>query len=115
MQEDDFWTRLECRLTQEMGQLDECRALGMWCDGLRPEQYALRGPGRHIQGECWIGLGPRNQETWQFRLVLKDHLSKRSEIYWPYFLPPDGVTGWLRVFPKQRFLEIAPRAGRHVS
>ena len=112
MLEDEYWEILEYRISLEMKRVPESRALGLWCDGFMPEEYILSGAGRHIRGMCWIGLGSKKQEQWRFKLILKDHISKHSEIYWSYFMPPDNVSGWLRVFPKEKYLEIDPRAGK---
>ena len=112
MLEEEYWSSLEYRLCGEMIEMPDCRALGLWCDGIKPREFVLTGASRHVRGTCWIGFGPKDMQQWQFKLVLKGHISKASEIHWPYYMPPADVTGWLRVFPKERRIEIEPRAGR---
>lgn len=112
MLEADYWEHLEYRLCNEMYQRPGCKVLGLWCDGIEPLDYILSGSGRHIRGRCWLGLGATKQERWDFKLILKDHISNANDIYWPYFMPPDDVTGWLRIFPDEQHLKINPRAGK---
>ena len=113
--ENEYWLCLEFRICEELMRTAEGRQLGLWCDGFEPMEYVPRGPGRHVNGRCWIGDGSGGQEKWRFKLLLKDHLSKREEIPWDTFLPPDNRTGWVRVDPHEKLLEIEPRAGRPAS
>ena len=106
--EESFWTLLMFHVSGGLQLLPECSRLGMWCDGFDPEEFVLRGPGRHVSGRCCM-VFRKHEENWRFRLALKDHLSRRDEIPWEYFLPRENAKGWLHVFPLSRSIEIATR------
>jgi hypothetical protein len=106
--EADFWARLEFRLCREFDGYEEWRKLGLWCDGIYAGLVALDSSPQVIEGEAWIGLGPRNQERWSFRLTLPERVDRRSEIEWTGLLPADDVTRWLSVDREAGHLEINP-------
>jgi hypothetical protein len=63
-----------------------------------------------IEGEAWIGIGPRDQERWSFRLTLPDRIDRRADIEWSRLLPPADVTRWLSVDRDGRHLGSDPGA-----
>lgn len=71
----------------------------------------LRGPGRHVAGDVWIGYGAGGMECWTFRLLVGDHVHDRDAIPWAKLLPRDGHIGWLHVDVKHKALTVDPRAG----
>ena len=108
MDEASFWDALEYRVSREMAGVAECRRLGMWCDGFLAQRDDFDAvPGR-ILGRVWIGLGPRNQESWTFRLLLPASVSSRDRIRWPALLPEDGDTQWLGLDMARKHLIVAP-------
>jgi hypothetical protein len=68
--ERQFWSSLEYRVSREMSGIEECRKVGLWCDGLVPEEYALDSTPASISGRTWIGSGRRQQEQWTFTVLL---------------------------------------------
>jgi len=108
MSEQDFWLRLEYRLCHEMAGNAEWQELGLWCDGIYPGVFDLGASAPVIEGESWIGLGPRDQERWSFRLFLPQAVEARSEIEWAQLLPPDDVTGWLTIDREAKTMELTP-------
>ncbi len=109
-EERGFWEALEFRVSRELHHLPAARALGLWCDGFTPREYVLRGPGRHVAGDCWIGLGDRDQQEWTFRFFLEDHIPRREDIPWERFLPPEDHHGWLSFDPRAKHLDMRPPA-----
>jgi hypothetical protein len=108
--ETEFWERLEFRVCREMDGFEECRGLGLWCDGFIPEQYVLDcSPGR-ITGRVWIGFGRRTQEAWRFKLILQSWPASPKDIIWSELLPADDITGWLAVNTVEKRLELNPGA-----
>ena len=111
MNEDEFWPRLERRLTQEFSGLDSPRLRFLWCDGFVPEEYRLSGDSPVVQGKVWIGgQKSRRQESWEFVLRLPIDTSGREEVDWSSVLPVEGVTGWLSPDPDRKLLEMEPAA-----
>jgi hypothetical protein len=106
--EDDFWIRLEFRLCREFDGYDEWRKLGLWCDGLHPNVFRLDSSPQEIEGEAWIGMGPKHQERWSFRLVLPTPVHNRAEIDWSSLLPPEDSTRWVAVKAGAKCLELDP-------
>jgi len=92
-----------------MDSMPDCRRLGLWCDGFIPEQYLLDRVPHRITGVAWIGIGPRNQEEWNFSLVLPLPASSRGEINWAALLPPPEAKGWLVVAPEKKQIEVKLR------
>ena len=109
--EEEFWGRLEYRVSREMSGNKDCQRLGLWCDGFVPEQYVLDSSPCYIAGQAWIGLGPgTHQEKWQFKLILRSSPASREGISWSELLPADEVTRWLTVDPEEKRFEIEPGA-----
>lgn len=108
MDEADFWGHLEYRLCRELRTLEDCRRLGLWCDGFIPEGYVLDAPAPEIHGRVWIGLGPRQQEQWTFRVALARPAAAREAIAWATLCPANDVTNWLRVDIEAQHLDIDP-------
>ncbi len=106
--ETDFWQRLEFRLCREMAGNREWAALGLWCDGIRPDTIGLNSTPQIIEGKAWVGIGPKHQEEWSFGMVLPTRVEHRSQIDWDALLPPDDVTGWMSVDRERRRLELEP-------
>lgn len=104
--EADCWDALEDRVTREMDGVDECRRVGMWCDGFIAHTVDLdASPGRICGQAC--GLGPRSQEAWMFELLLPVSAASRDEIRWSELLPPEHVTQWLSVDHRRKHLVVA--------
>ena len=64
--EQDFWSRLEWWTCERLEQDAKASSRGLWCDGFIPLDY---GP-NEIAGKIWLGIGPRNQVEWTFKLEL---------------------------------------------
>lgn len=108
MTESDFWLRLEFRLCREMDGNRDWQRLGLWCDGIYPQVFQLESPEPVIEGEAWIGLGPKGQEQWSFRLVLPQAVEDRAAIAWDRVLPAADVTGWLSLDRERREMKLEP-------
>ena len=106
--EESFWAALEYRVSREMAGVDECRRLGMWCDGFIAETVDLDASPNRICGQAWVGLGPGNQEAWTFELLLPATVASREQVPWSELLPADGVTQWLRIDSERKHLVVAP-------
>lgn len=115
MDEAQFWVSLEYRVCREMEGLEDCRRLGLWCDGFSPYDWLRGGTHRSLRGGVWIGEGPRNQELWSFELFVPNGFEEIGEIDWRDLLPADDVTGWLAVDADERRLEIWPSKAVSVS
>ena len=109
MTEDEFWPRLEFRVSAEFRGMEEDALRFLWCDGFVPQDYALDGPVPAIRGRAWIG---NRQEEWGFVLLLPPGEMDRSSFDWSCLLPAADVTGWLSADPLGRRLEIEPAAAR---
>ncbi len=107
MEEPEFWSRLEYRVSHEMSAVAECRRIGLWCDGFIAETYLLQDSTPSIQGRAWIGIGSA-QEQWHFALFLDSPVDNRGAVQWSGLLPGDGVTGWLTVTPEEKRIEMHP-------
>jgi hypothetical protein len=107
MNEEDYWRALEMRVSREMADIEECKRLGMWCDGLIAHTFDLKSDPARIRGRAWIGFGSR-QEAWTFDLLLPAAVSAREQIDWAQLLPADDVTAWLSVDLKRKHLVMAP-------
>lgn len=107
--ESDYWTALEFRVSREFAELPENHLRFLWCDGFSPERYLLDGPSPSISGRAWIGNGP-NQEQWEFTLFLDRPAGSRSEVDWAALLPSENATRWLAVDPLGKRIQIEPSA-----
>lgn len=108
MNENDFWSSLEYRVSRGMLGIEECRKAGLWCDGFIPEEYELDSNSPVIRGRAWIGRGPRDQEQWTLAVLLSATAEGRDQVPWTSLLLPADVTGWLSVRWNEKHLEIEP-------
>ncbi|GIF72649.1 hypothetical protein [Asanoa siamensis] len=104
MNEDDFWLRLEYRVSAEFRGFTDKDLRQFWCDGFVPEEYDLLAERPCIRGMAWCG--PTGQDTWTFVLFLNPTVRHRDEIDWATLLPSDESTGWLTPDPTSRSLTI---------
>ncbi len=109
MDEPSFWDHLEYRVSREFAGMREKHLQGMWCDGFVPVQYILDDPSPHIAGVAWICFGLK-QEEWRFTLILPRAVNTPEEIDWAAILPPDNVTRWITLDPKEKQIHIEPSA-----
>lgn len=103
---DDFWTSLEYRVCREMHGVDECRAVGMWCDGIIASVVHREEDPVRVSGQAWVGLGPTQQEAWAFELLLPAGVDP-DEVGRVDMVPPDDVTGWLTIDRTAKRLVVA--------
>ncbi|WP_127501969.1 hypothetical protein [Actinoplanes solisilvae] len=106
MEEQDFWVRLEYRISAEFTGFDDKQLRWFWCDGLIPEEYDLAGSAPSIRGRAWCGAD--GQDRWRFTLILAPGTGTRERIDWPALLPGDRLTGWLSPDPEARTMIIDP-------
>jgi hypothetical protein len=62
--EEDFWSRLEFRITRELSGFEDRQLRACWCDGLVADEYELHGAQPRIRGRA--RCGPSGQERWTF-------------------------------------------------
>ena len=108
MTEPKFWAHLEQRVCREFDGLEEYRRRGLWCDGFVPKEYSLESKTAHVSGHVWIGIGPREHEKWEFTLHMTGPVADREGIPWSDLLPPEEVTGWMKVDAAGRRMAIEP-------
>ncbi|GAA1642645.1 hypothetical protein [Actinoplanes couchii] len=104
MDEQDFWVRLEYRVTAEFRKIADERLRRHWCDGMIAEDYDFGGPRPSVSGRAWCG--DSGQEQWRFVLVLPVGIGSSEQVDWAALLPGDEVTGWLSVDPRARSLTV---------
>jgi hypothetical protein len=104
--EEDFWSRLEFRITRELSGFEDRQLRACWCDGLVADEYELHGAQPRIRGRAWCG--PSGQERWTFTLLLDRAVGNRDLIDWSTLLPADDVTGWLIPEPQAETMTIDP-------
>jgi hypothetical protein len=109
VEEQEFWKRLEFRISAEFEGFADKRLRHCWCDGLVPEDYDFSVVPPQIRGEAWCG--GTGQERWQFTLVLDPGTPTREAIAWPALLPAAELTGWLSPYTDARAMTIAPCDG----
>lgn len=110
MTEDDYWPRLEYRVTREFAVMADAAFRSFWCDGFVPEQFRVSENAACITGVAWIGTGAR-QARWEFRLDLPGTVLSRTDVLWAELLPPDDRSGWLTIDVERRVIRIDPSAG----
>lgn len=108
MEEADFWPSLEYRVCHEIEGLKERAARRFWCDGFIPMIYDLGGRSPRIVGRVWMGIGPREQQEWEFFLLLPMPVESRESIEWSALLPAPNVTRWLTIEDKCKRLRVEP-------
>ena len=107
MIEAEYWLDLEMRVTAEFAGIDECRRLGLWCDGFIPDAYHLQEAQARVEGTAWICAG-EEQQPWRFTLLLPHGVPSLEAIDWAALLPGDDVTRWLHLDFERRHLEMEP-------
>jgi hypothetical protein len=103
--EADFWTSLEWRVSRELEGMSDNRLRYLWCDGFKPQYYFLDDNVPCIVGRARIVNGQK-QDDWEFTLYLTDPASSQAEIDWASLIPPDNVTGWLAVDQAGKQIQI---------
>lgn len=106
MDEADYWSRLEYRITREFAGFEDRHLRANWCDGLVADDYELHGAEPCIRGRAWCG--PSGQERWTFSLLLGPAVDAHHEIDWSTLLPGENVTGWLTPDTELRTMKIDP-------
>lgn len=105
--EDDYWTELEMRVTREFSSDEECRRLGLWCDGFLPNRYDLGGSTPTIEGDVWICSGTE-QQSWAFCLVVPVSVLRDGQVEWHRLRLPDDTTDRIELDMPGRRLKISP-------
>jgi hypothetical protein len=108
MDESDFWDYLEYRVCHEIEGLRQPNVRSYWCDGFIPVRYDLDDPSPRISGRVWMGVGPLDQEEWEFDLMLVGPVKSRENIVWSTLLPTPNVTRWLTIDPNGKRLVVEP-------
>jgi hypothetical protein len=103
--EEEFWQRLEYRVSAELAGMDDDGLRFLWCDGFQPEEYRPNAAPPSIRGRAWIG-NPMDQ--WTFTLLLPEPTGDVSSIDWQELLPPADVTGWLAPDRSSKYIELQP-------
>jgi len=111
MDESDFWVHLEHRVCQEIDGLRRPGLRRFWCDGFIPVEYVLDEPSPRIVGRVWMGVGPREEQEWEFVLLMCVPVQSRETIVWSVLLPMPNVTRWLTADPIGKRLVIEPAVG----
>jgi hypothetical protein len=107
MDEAEFWSALEFRVTRELSGLRQ-KGGTLWCDGIAPIAFWINEDSPRIEGEAWIGY--EQPTPWRFTLSLPSRVRSREEIDWSSLLPPQDVTRWLAFDESRRILQIEPSA-----
>ena len=110
MNEKDFWSKLEYRLSRELAGLAIKRQGTLWCDGIAPTAVLGTDSPPRIEGEAWVGV--RDLSLWRFTLFLPRPVSSRDEIRWNDLLPPEDHTYWLAIDVDRRILQMEPATAR---
>ena len=100
---------MEFRVCRELDGIPACQKLGLWCDGFIPQTYKVTRRKPHVHGTVWIGIGPLDQEEWEFTLLLGQACDCPEQIPWAELLPPENRTKWLTVDLEKKQLVIEPR------
>lgn len=110
MDEAEYWTRLEYRICRELAGMRAGGLRDWWCDGFVPETL---DEGRGVfSGRVWMGRGGRDQEVWDFTLMLGAVPGAGERIDWASLLPGEDVTGWLSMDFNQKAMKIEPGGAR---
>ncbi|HEY1687172.1 MAG TPA: hypothetical protein VGG19_20595 [Tepidisphaeraceae bacterium] len=107
MEQQEFWSRLEVRVTAEIEELKEDGFRGWWCDRFTPHRIGLVGERQAVIGKVWMGKGEA-QEQWHFALLLIQIVTNLEEIHWEELLPAREMTGWLSLNAKKKEMKIEP-------
>jgi hypothetical protein len=106
MDEQDFWLRLEYRISAEFQGFEDKHLRWYGCDGLVAEEYDVLAAEPCIRGRAWCG--PDGQEPWRFVLFVGSGMRSRDEIDWSALLPGERTTGWLSPDPRNKTVVIDP-------
>jgi hypothetical protein len=108
----EFWSRLEYRVGDEIAGLSGDEFRGVWCDGFIPDTFDITGGQPMVRGRVWLARsGYRGtQEEWRFTLLLPESVRGEEDVDWAAILPPDDVTGWLSLDTSRRVMKVNPAA-----
>jgi hypothetical protein len=109
MDEAYFWLALEYRICGEFAGMPHKELRRIWCDGIIPSLFLLDDPTPRITGQAWLCFG-RQQQEWEFTLLLPTPASSREQIDWAALLPPENVTRWISLDRMAKHIEFAPGA-----
>ena len=112
MTEQEYFGRLEMRISRELAGMREEHLHGMWCDGFLPEKFVVTGSGSHVAGRVWMANGHGNQSLWNFVLLLGRTRVPRADVDWSAYVPAEATTGWLYLDFGRRFLKVKLSAAR---
>jgi uncharacterized protein DUF6717 len=87
--ENEYFLRLEGRISGEMAGMRDPSLRHYWCDGLRPDQFAVSGDKCRITGLAYFGES--GQEFWSFVVLLGGQTIR------------DADKGFLLVFSADQF------------
>ncbi|HWE94327.1 MAG TPA: hypothetical protein VG269_10210 [Tepidisphaeraceae bacterium] len=108
MDEAEYWPYLEFRICRELAGMREKSLRGWWCDGFIPESFDADR--RCVTGRVWMAHG-KDQQAWDFTLVLRSPWRAREEIDWGALVLAEDITGWLSIDVIRKSMKIDPRAG----
>jgi hypothetical protein len=83
--EDEFWPRLEYRVSQELASSENPQLRYLWVDGFLPRAVEHRDDGNWVVGTAWVADDSRSQATWAFGLFLG--VATREAADWARLLP----------------------------
>ena len=102
------------RICAEMSGIEECKAQGLWCDGILPDEYHLSESRCHVTGRTWICFGEQ-QNLWEFRLELPKGTRNLDSLDWSILLPSSEETKWLSVDFEECKIDLDPGAAIQVA
>ena len=110
MDENEYWGRLEFRISSELTLIAVSKWESLWCDGFLHQEYFLQGNPPRICGTAWMGGIPGQktsyQETWQFSLFPQVEVGDRGGFDWSRLLPSEDESGWLSIDREARTLSM---------
>jgi hypothetical protein len=106
--EQEYWSALEFRVSGEFAGMPKKHRGALWCDGFAPGAYLVSDEQPRIEGEAWIGYD--NTTIWKITLFLNAPLRSRDDIDWDSLLPAAGMTRWLAIDERRQVLQIEPSA-----
>ena len=115
MKAQEFWDRLEYRVCDELEKMPSKELRRYWCDGFIPDRAELLERPYRIEGRVWFGVGSRNQESWDFALLLPTKVERQEDIIWEHLLPPQDASGWIEMNVAHRQVVIDVRSSWHRS
>jgi hypothetical protein len=106
LDEREYWSALEYRVTRELAGMPRKGRGALWCDGFAPAAYWLTEDPPRIEGDAWIGYD--GQDVWRFTLFLPKAVASREAIDWDALLPPDDETYWLAIDESRKIIQVDP-------